>query len=435
MSEMFNNFTESRVVGAILNDPPRYWTVAKVVNQSMFRDPLLRDIYGDCREQMNAAGNISIGRVIETAKRRVGDQAMATVMDIQGDSVSAVGLSADADLIRRLWMSRSAVEMCGAAVKDIQDDPMDPAAKISKASAALAGLNRSSVLTESSDLELIADVEGLVTAAGKPIRLGIGHGWLVQRRGEMTVLCGVPASGKSTFALQIADWFGEHIGRARVHSMEMKRRQVARRLMAKDLQIPAGELWGQRIATHAPEWKANRESRGIRLTIDDKSGIPVEDLCGACMEQHSRQPLSFVAVDYLQLMTVANGKKGASTADETAIKSHALKQLAMDLDIPVLVLAQFNREGKKKERPSIYDLDGGGAIENDADQIWVVHREGVAAGSSMAYLSIDKNREGAKGMIEIYPDFDYYQINDGNDINDPAYVAWVAAQKAQKGAK
>ncbi len=417
MSEMFNNFTETRVVGAILNDPPRYWTVAKVVNQAMFRDPLLRDIYGDCREQMNAAGNISLGRVIETAKRRVGDQATATIMDIQGDSVSAVGLSADADLIRRLWMSRSAVEMCATAAKDIEDDPMDPAAKISKASAALAGLNRSSVLTESSDLELIADVEGLVTSAGRPICLPLGHGHLVQRRGELTILCATPGAGKSTLALQLADWFGEHIGRARVHSMEMKRRQVARRLMAKDLVIEAAELWGQRIATESPRWKALREGRGIKLTIDDKSGIPVEDLCGACMEQHSRQPLSFVAVDYLQLMTVANPRKGSSMADETGIKSHALKQLAMDLDIPVMALAQFNREGKKKDRPSIYDLDGGGAIENDADQVWVMHRHGVIEGSPAMMLSIDKHREGYRGDIELYPEFQHFRFIDGTDIN------------------
>lgn len=417
MSEMHNVFSERRVIGAILNDPPKYWTAAKIVNSGMFRDPMLREIFEDCRLQVNAAGNLSIGRIIEVARRRAGDSATAAVMELQGECVSSVMLPADSEIVRKLWMARSAVEMCGTAAKGIEDDPMDPSLQISRASAALAGLNRSSVMTESSDLELVEDVEGLVTSAGCPICLPLGHGHLVQRRGELTILCAVPGAGKSTFVLQMADWFGEHVGRSRVHSMEMKRRQVARRLMAKDLVIEAGELWGQRISMESPRWKAFRESRGIKLTIDDKSGIPVEDLCGACMEQHSRQPLSFVAVDYLQLMTVANPRKGSSTADETGVKSHALKQLAMDLDIPVMALAQFNREGKKKDRPSIYDLDGGGAIENDADQIWVMHRSGVIEGSPAMTLSIDKHREGYRGDLELYPEFQHFRFIDGVDPN------------------
>lgn len=417
MSEMYNLFSERRIVGCILNDPPKYWTAAKILTAEMFRDPTLRDIFEDCRLQVNAAGNLSIGRIIEVAKRRMGDQATSWIMEIQDESVSSVTLPADCEVVKKLWMARRAVELCKDVEGRIQEDPMDPGATISRASSSLAGLTRSAVATESSDLEIVEDVCQVAASDGRPIRLPIGYGWLVQRRGELTILCGTPSSGKSTFALQIGDWFGEAIGRARVHSMEMKRRQVARRLMAKDLEIPASELWGQRIVSHHAEWKASREARAVRLTIDDKSGIPVEDLCGACMEQHTRQPLSIVVVDYLQLMTVASAKKSSSTADETAIKSHALKQLAMDLDIPVLCLAQFNREGKKKDRPTVYDLDGGGAIENDADQIWVLHREGVAKGSDAVFLSIDKHREGSRGCVELYPEFEYFRFVDGADIN------------------
>lgn len=416
-AEMFNCFSERSVIGAVLNDPPKYWTAAKILTPAMFRDPMLREIFEDCRLQVSASGNLSLGRINEVARRHIGDLAEVTVMELREEGFSPARLPADAETVRRLWMARSAVEMAGSMAREIQEDPIDPATQIAKASAALSGLNRSSVMTESSDLELVEDVKGLVSASGRPIQLPIGFGHLAQRRGEMTILCGVPASGKSTLALQLADWFGEFIGRSRLHTMEMKRRQVARRLMAKDLQVSAGELWGRRIEDEMPRWKEMRQSRGIQITIDDKSGIPVEDLCGACMEQHSRQPLSFVAVDYLQLMTVAGAKKNSSTADETAMKSHALKQLAMDLDVPVLVLAQFNREGKKKDRPTIYDLDGGGAIENDADQIWVIHREGIAGSEKAHYLSIDKNREGQKCTIEIYPEFDTYEIKNGADIN------------------
>lgn len=421
MSEMFNQFSERKIIGIILRDPPKYWAAAKIVNSEMFRDPTLRDIFEDFKAQINSTGNLSIGRVVEVAKRRMGDEAAPWLLEVQEEGFSAATLTADAEMVKRLWMSRRAVELCRGAVGDVESDPMEPGTVISKAAAALSGLGRSTVATESSDLELVDDVGGLVTSAGKPIRLPIGHGWLVQRRGELTILCGTPASGKSTFALQIADWFGETIGRARMHSMEMKRRQVARRLMAKDLQYHAAELWGSAISDNMPRWKSMREARGVALTIDDKSGISIEDLCGACMEQHMRQPLSIVVVDYLQLMTVANSKRNSSTAEDTAAKSHALKQLAMDLDIPVLCLAQFNREGKKKDRPSVYDLDGGGAIENDADQIWVLHREGVQEGSPAMRLSVDKHREGERVDVELYPEFEYFRFIEGADINAAGY--------------
>ena len=417
MNEMFNQFSERKIIGIILRDPPKYWTAAKIVSAEMFRDPTLRDIFTDFKTQFNSTSSLSIGRIVEIAKRRMGDEATPWLMEVQEEGLSSATLAADAEMVKRLWMSRRAVDLCRGAVEDVGADPMDPVATISKAAAALSGLGRATVATESSDLELVDDVGGLLTSAGKPIRLPVGFGWLVQRRGELTILCGTPASGKSTLALQVADWFGGNVGRARMHSMEMKRRQVARRLMAKDLKVPASELWGKKIADNMPVWKAIREACGVALTIDDKSGIPVEDLCGACMEQHIRQPLSIVVVDYLQLMTVSNPKRSASTADETAVKSHALKRLAMDLDIPVLCLAQFNREGKKKERPSVYDLDGGGAIENDADQIWVLHREGVQDGSPAMRLSIDKHREGERGTIELYPEFEFFQFVDGADIN------------------
>ena len=120
-------------------------------------------------------------------------------------------------------------------------------------------------------------------------------------------------------------------------------------------------------------------------------------------------------------MTVASSKRNSSTAEDTAAKSHALKQLAMDLDIPVLCLAQFNREGKKKDRPSVYDLDGGGAIENDADQIWVLHREGVQEGSPAMRLSVDKHREGERVDVELYPEFEYFRFIEGTDINAAGY--------------
>lgn len=414
---MHSLFTERRIIGAILRDPPKYWTVAKVVSSEMFWAPIHRDVFEDCRAQINETGSVSIGRIVEVGRRRMGDEAMAWALEIQEEGFSAAAISADADAVRKLWMARRALEICRGAAASVDEAPVDPTAAISRAAASLAGLSRSTAVTESSDLDLIDDVGGLLTAAGKPIRLPLGFGWLVQRRGELTILCGTPASGKSMLALQIADWYGEKVGRARMHSMEMKRRQVARRLMAKDLQFPASELWGKAISENLQAWKDARASRGIRLTIDDKSGIPVEDLCGACMEQHTRQPLSIVVVDYLQLMTVGSSKKNASTADETAAKSHALKQLAMDLDIPVLCLAQFNREGKKKDRPSVYDLDGGGAIENDADQIWVLHREGVAEGSPAIRLSIDKHREGPKGCVELYPEYEFFRFVDGADIN------------------
>lgn len=415
MSELHNILAERSIVAAILRDPPRYWQAAKIVRPEMFRFPDLRLVFVHCGGQVESSGAISTGSVIEAVRGMQGDLSTAWVMDLFDEVVSAVNLPADCEVVRGLWMAREAVSVCEAAQAGLEEDPKECVVRILEAAGRLSGLTRATVLTESSDLEFADEVLELSKPSGAPIRLPIGCGHLVARRGELTVVAGKPSFGKSTLGLALADWFAANIGRTRFHSMEMKRRQVARRLMCRDLGVSSGSLWGDRISQLFPEWRQMRQN--IALTVDDKASIPIEELSAACREQHIRQPLSAIFVDYLQLTTVAKARKNGSIADETATKSHALKQLAMDLDVPVIALAQFNRDGKKKDRPTIYDLEGGGAIENDADQIWVMHDHGLTPSMDGTerrdiVLSVDKHREGWKGDVWINMDFGTYSVRD-----------------------
>lgn len=223
------------------------------------------------------------------------------------------------------------------------------------------------------------------------------------RPGAVYVVGARPSVGKSAIALQIAKELTRH-GAVAFSSLEMSTTDVQIRAVAADLNIDLGRLMDRNLTPG--DWGQIRDRRAawqdVPLFIDDRSSVTITDIKRHARSVSRRAPLSGVVVDYLQLMTQPSGDK-RPRQEFVADMSRQLKVLAMEMQIPVVVLSQLNRgsEQRQDKEPTIADLRESGAIEQDADVVILLHREIMGPNRGDLKMLIAKNRHGATGFAPL----------------------------------
>jgi replicative DNA helicase len=154
------------------------------------------------------------------------------------------------------------------------------------------------------------------------------------------------------------------------------------------------------------------------MVIDDTGAIDILELRAKARRMKSRENVGVIFVDYLQLIHTDAGRN-ASRENEVSKISGALKALAKELHIPIVVLAQLNRQAEQGEKPKLSNLRESGAIEQDADVVTLLHRERDKQYSQGedneagldAELIIAKNRNGATGVQQLlfFPPFTRFE--------------------------
>lgn len=150
------------------------------------------------------------------------------------------------------------------------------------------------------------------------------------------------------------------------------------------------------------------------LDFMDVSGLSVEAVADAIRAAHRREPLALVIVDYLQLLGTDTARAASTTVDNLSTVSRTLRDLAKSLNIPLMALAQLNRDSSKAGRaPLMVDLKGCGQIEQDANVIFLLHRPEAELPADtpederekvrgVTYLNVAKNRAGRTGIINMH---------------------------------
>lgn len=141
------------------------------------------------------------------------------------------------------------------------------------------------------------------------------------------------------------------------------------------------------------------------LFIDDSPNMSLMEIRSKCRRLKERHNLKLVVIDYLQLMT--SGKKVESRQQEVSEFSRSIKLLAKELEIPIIAVAQLNRDSEKRndKRPQVADLRESGSLEQDADVVLLIHREDMYNDDSekagLAEVIIGKQRSGPTGTVEL----------------------------------
>jgi replicative DNA helicase len=198
--------------------------------------------------------------------------------------------------------------------------------------------------------------------------------------GQLILIAGRPALGKSTVALDMARAASLHHGRTTViFSLEMSAAELWARIVAAEAKVRLHDLHTPHTLTPADYHRItttalDRIATGGPLIIDDTPNITITQIRAKARRIKARHGLDLIILDYIQLMT--GGRRTENRQVEVAEFSRQLKILAKELDVPVIALSQLNRgpEQRHDKRPLLGDLRESGALEQDADLVLLLHR-------------------------------------------------------------
>lgn len=227
------------------------------------------------------------------------------------------------------------------------------------------------------------------------------------RRGNLIVLGARPSVGKSALAVNIAVNAAKKGYRSLVFSLEMPVLDLATRIMCGEKMLPIHRVMNGDLKSGgiSDEWEKLAQAMGevgkLPISIVDQMGIGLSEIRAIAQRQKSSSGLDLIVLDYLQLVQ-RNGNKGKTTNDEISAISRALKCIAKDLEVPVLMLSQLSRkvEERSDQTPMLSDLRDSGSIEQDADVVLLMTRD-KQDDNKPTELIVAKNRNGPLNTVEL----------------------------------
>lgn len=226
---------------------------------------------------------------------------------------------------------------------------------------------------------------------------------------DLVIVAARPSVGKTAFMLNVAEAASVKSKKnIAVISLEMSAEQLMQRMLSSQGNIDATRL---RTGFMQPtDWDSLAMAIGTvsntNLFIDDSPAQTVREIAAKCRRLHKQVGLDMILIDYLQLIA-GRGKAGENRQQEVSDISRTLKQLARELDLPVIALSQLSRgvEQRQDKRPMMSDLRESGAIEQDADIVAFLYRDDYydkeSEKKNIIEIIIAKQRNGPVGTVEL----------------------------------
>jgi replicative DNA helicase len=343
-------------------------------------------------ELANAGGPLYLHKLIETVPAAanagyyaeiVAELAVRRRVIEAGTRIAGIGWSGDG----------TPVELAGRAEHELADVLPFRAKSTASDSAEL--------FREAADrYENPPDLSGLMTVPWTDVRALVPY----LRPGELITIGATPGSGKSVTAADLLRHAGLRLGlRSVLYTLEMSRAAVMDRIVSAETNVPLAHF--QQYAVDDFDWQKIARSSGRflegRFRIDDASQTTLASV-RTDLRKASRDPFSLLLVDYLQLMAPAGRQQNRER--EVAANAEGLKNIAGEFGIPVVMLAQLNRNAATRpdHTPTKTDLRESGAIEQASDVVILIHRPDMYDPDSTrpgeADFIVDKNRSGSRGV-------------------------------------
>lgn len=419
---------ERSLIASIMLDSDNVDEVTPIVSEESF--------YGDAHQLIFAACVDLHRRGKRIDPLIVGEhlQSLSQLGEIGGydyltDLVEFVPHSAHAvyyaEIVREHWAHRKVIYACSGALRtayepssDVREIVSSVHRELTQLDDELAGRDRHS----SAMADLLIDV-------AREIETGTSHGLRTGfhgldditnglRPGNLVVLAARPSCGKTAMCANIAKNVARSGKRVLLFSVEQKATELAQRLLCAEARMPMHKLRGDILTEteRATVMEACNSLSLLPLDIEDSNGWTVPQMA-ACARIHARQkPVDLIIVDYLQI--VSPDRQRDPREQQVAQMSRDLKRLGNDVDCPVLVLAQLNREIEKAgaRKPRLSDLRESGSIEQNADQVWFIHRPAdfdPSLDPTESYVIVAKNRNGRRGEAPMYWTAETMEFVDG----------------------
>ena len=412
--------SERAVLGSVLLDPAILPTISGRLRAEDFyldRHQLVYQAMLDLQdEQVEVDLRTLQARLEQRAQLdTVGGLAYLAGLDLDLPDIGRIDTYVE--IVKERSVRRRLIHTSGQIIRDCLDGGVPAQEALGRAEQAILGLGEEAVQRGFAQLSQVlhSTLEELEERPGTMLT-GVPTGFAdLDRisqglnRGNLIIIAGRPGMGKTSLALNI----GQHVAirekrTVGIFSLEMSQQELALRILCSESDISFARLRANRLTQK--EWgrifQVVRGLEGAPLFVDDSPNPSLLEVASKARRLKAERGLSLVVLDYLQLMQ-AGGRYENRNLEIAAI-SRGLKQLAKELEIPVIALSQLSRQPERRgsdHRPQLADLRESGSIEQDADLVAFIYRDEVynpkEENRGLAELIIAKHRNGETGTVEL----------------------------------
>ena len=414
--------SERAVLAAAILDPPQLATVAGRLAIDDFYGERHQIIFRAMLDLQEQGTSIDVRTLQARLEQRnqleaVGGLGYLSSLDLDLPDLGRV--DSYVEIVKERSLRRRLIRMCSDVTRDCLDGGVDAQAALATAEQTILALGEESVQRGFESVgsivkSTLADLETRTPSTMIGLETGFADFDEITRglnRGNLIIIAGRPGMGKTSFAINMAQWASIHrqhpVG---VFSLEMSKQELTLRVLSSESGINFGKLRAGHLSQK--EWgkvlEAERSIAGAPLFIDDTASPTLLEVGSKARRLRAERGLELIVLDYLQLMQ-AGGRYENRNLEIAAI-TRGLKQIAKELDIPVVALSQLSRQPERRggdHRPQLADLRESGAIEQDADLVAFIYRDSVynkdetQDNSRDAELIIAKHRNGETRTIPL----------------------------------
>ena len=413
---------ERSVLGSVMKNKEALFDVLEILTPDDFYSEIHKEIFSAVRDLNRASSPVDVLTVSEELKKRktfemVGGRAYVASLTTMAPSTA--NASAYAKIIKENAVLRRLIEVSSDIVEKSYRQKTDAAQVLDYAEQGIfdiARMNQKKDFTALKDIlwTNMDEIDRMAEQEGRLTGLTTGFADLDARtsglqKSDLIILAARPSMGKTAFVLNVAQNAAIR-GNAKVliFSLEMSKEQLGQRLLSIDSCVELSKLKTGDLSRG--DWEdlniaIDRLSKA-EIYIDDTPGISVLEMKNKCRRLKAEKGLDLVIVDYLQLMSIEGKTEGRQ--QEVSTLSRMLKQLAREMECPVIVLSQLSRavEQRTDHRPQLSDLRESGAIEQDADIVMFLSRDEyynpeTTEKPNTCEVIIAKQRNGPTGSIDL----------------------------------
>ncbi|MEJ6777746.1 MAG: replicative DNA helicase [Crocinitomicaceae bacterium] len=420
---------ERAVLGAMMLEKNAVTDAVDILKEDSFYDPKHRYIFSAIQELFGSSKPIDILTVTNHLVKS-GELEAAGGAVYVSQLTSRVGSTAHVEYHARIvsekHIKRELIRMSNDVMREAYNDTNDVFDVLNKAEGDLFkiaenNMGKSVAIMQNVVREAIEEIEKAAEnsdgISGVPTGFfeldKVTAGW---QKSDMIVIAARPAMGKTAFVLSMARNTAVDFNQGvAIFSLEMSSVQLVKRLIAAETRIPAEKL---RKGDLRDDEFQQLHSRITKLAtapiyIDDSPGISIFDLRAKCRRLKMQYDIQVVIIDYLQLMTAGTSKSGGNREQEISSISRSIKEIAKELNVPMVALSQLSRSVEQRggdKRPILSDLRESGAIEQDADIVSFIYRpeyygfmqdEAGNSNAGIGEIIIAKHRNGSLENVRL----------------------------------
>ena len=403
---------EAAVLGALMLEKDAFAQVCDLLKPESFYEPKHAIIYETIQSLGLAEEPIDMITVTNKLRgdgnlEKIGGASF--IASLTMNVVSAAHIETHARIVAQKHLARELISFASAVENNAFDESNDIEDLLQEAERKLFEISQRNLKRDVIQINplLTRAIEQMQVASQRQSGLsGLGTGFYELdkktsgwQNSDLIIIAARPAMGKTAFVLSMALNIAMHNDPVAVFSLEMSNLQLVNRLISNACEIPGEKIKSGNLTDL--EWaqlmSRLQKLQGIPLYVDDTSGLSMMELRTKARRLVREHGVKLIVIDYLQLMTA--GMKLGSREQEVSTISRSLKQLAKELNIPIIALSQLNRKledrGNKDKRPQLSDLRESGAIEQDADIVCFIHRP-----EYYTHSSVDEGGNNIKGKVE-----------------------------------